>query len=143
MRDIIRNIQLSLDGKPTDFRLTKLDTFSGAALKQMLAKLPDFGTARGAPACHSERRPQAEVEEFPPESLLPSAFADLPSLRPDFIPAACPNLNEFLFLPVSLGLRWQHELWDGTYTLDDLLDVAELIRVWRENKIRAAEAARM
>ncbi len=41
------------------------------------------------------------------------------------------------------GLWQQHELWDGTYTLDDLLDVAELIRVWRENKIRAAEAARM
>ena len=28
----------------------------------------------------------------------------------------------------------QHELWDGTYTLDDLLDVAELIQVRRENE---------
>ena len=36
----------------------------------------------------------------------------------------------------------QHELWDGTYTLDDLLDAAELIRVRRENETRAAEAAR-
>ena len=36
----------------------------------------------------------------------------------------------------------QHELWDGTYTLDDLLDAAELIRVRRENEWRAAEAAR-
>ena len=36
----------------------------------------------------------------------------------------------------------QHELWDGTYTLDDLLDAAELIRVRRENETRAAEAVR-
>ena len=35
----------------------------------------------------------------------------------------------------------QHELWDGTYTLDDLLDIVELIRVRREKKKRAAEAA--
>jgi hypothetical protein len=36
----------------------------------------------------------------------------------------------------------QHELWDGTYTLDDLLDIVELIRVRRENEKRAAAAAR-
>ena len=36
----------------------------------------------------------------------------------------------------------QHELWDGTYTMDDLLDAAELIRVRRENETRAAEAVR-
>ena len=32
----------------------------------------------------------------------------------------------------------QHELWDGTYTLDDLLDITEMIRVRRENEARAA-----
>ena len=57
--------------------------------------------------------------------------------------AECPNLDEFLFLPVSAGLWKQHELWDGTYTLDDLLDAVELIQVKKENCIRAAEAARM
>ena len=31
----------------------------------------------------------------------------------------------------------QHELWDGTYTLDDLLDVVELLQVMRENEARA------
>ena len=55
---------------------------------------------------------------------------------------SCPNIDEFLFLPVAVGLWKQHELWDGTYTLDDLLDAAELIQVRRENEIRAAEAAR-
>ena len=54
--------------------------------------------------------------------------------------AECPNLDEFLFLPVSAGMWKQHELWDGTYTLDDLLDVAELIRVKHENEWRAREA---
>ena len=37
----------------------------------------------------------------------------------------------------------QHELWDGTYTLDDLLDIVELIRVRNENQIRAADASRV
>ena len=56
--------------------------------------------------------------------------------------AECPNVDEFLFLPVSAGMWKQHELWDGTYTLDDLLDITEMIRVMRENERRAAEAAR-
>ena len=34
----------------------------------------------------------------------------------------------------------QHELRDGTYTLDDLLDIVELIRARRENEERAADA---
>ena len=32
----------------------------------------------------------------------------------------------------------QHELWDGTYTLDDLLDAAELIQVRYQNEARVA-----
>jgi len=46
------------------------------------------------------------------------------------------------FLLVFLGFWQQHELWDGTYTLDDLLDIVELIRIHRENETRAAEAVR-
>ena len=33
----------------------------------------------------------------------------------------------------------QHELWDGTYTLDDLLDAVELLGVTAENQRRAVE----
>ena len=50
-------------------------------------------------------------------------------------------MDAFLFLPVAAGHWRQHELWDGTYTLDDLLDIVELNRVKRENEKRAAEAA--
>ena len=51
-----------------------------------------------------------------------------------------PNLDAFLFLPVAAGMWRQHELWDGTYTLDDLLDAVELLQVTRENEARAREA---
>ena len=57
-----------------------------------------------------------------------------------YCPLACPNIDEFLFLPVAAGMWRQHELWDGTYTLDDLLDITELIRVRNENQARAMEA---
>ena len=49
-----------------------------------------------------------------------------------------PNLDEFLFLPVAVGLWRQHELWDGTYTIDDLLDAVELITVRRAREEQAA-----
>ena len=54
--------------------------------------------------------------------------------------AESPNVDEFAFLPVNAGMWRQHELWDGTYTLDDLLDAVEVIKVRRENEKRAAEA---
>ena len=40
-------------------------------------------------------------------------------------------------MPVSAGMWKQHELWDATYTLDDLLDAVELIQVKHENEWRA------
>jgi hypothetical protein len=40
---------------------------------------------------------------------------------------------------VAAGLWRQHELWDGTYTLDDLLDAVELLGVTAENPRRAVE----
>ena len=44
------------------------------------------------------------------------------------------------FLPVAAGFWRQHELWDGTYTLDDLLDILEMMRVSAENDRRARES---
>ena len=40
MREITKTISISVDGKSWDFRLTKLDAFSGAALLRMLSSLP-------------------------------------------------------------------------------------------------------
>ncbi|MBQ6507358.1 MAG: hypothetical protein IJI08_08565 [Clostridia bacterium] len=56
-----------------------------------------------------------------------------------FIPAEAPNIDELAFVPVAAGYWRQHELWDGTYTLDDLLDILELIAFRQENERRAME----
>ena len=60
-----------------------------------------------------------------------------------FIPAKCTNVDEYLFIPVAAGLWKQHELWDGTYVLDDLLDIVEVLQVKAENERRAHEASRL
>jgi hypothetical protein len=40
-----------------------------------------------------------------------------------------------------LSKHWrQHELWDGTYTLDDLADYHEIMLVSAENQSRIQEA---
>ena len=40
MREITKTLTIPVDGKKTDFRLTKLDAFSGASLLRMLSHLP-------------------------------------------------------------------------------------------------------
>jgi hypothetical protein len=41
--------------------------------------------------------------------------------------------------PVELGLWKLHETFDGTYIVDDLFDIFEVINVMEENKVRAAQ----
>ena len=53
------------------------------------------------------------------------------------------NYDAYLFTPVIAGIWKQHELWDGTYTLGDLLDAHEMLQVKQENEFRAREAAEM
>jgi hypothetical protein len=52
------------------------------------------------------------------------------------------NIDEFLYFPVVSGFWAQRELWDGTYTLDDLLDIHEMLAVKLENERRAADFAK-
>lgn len=52
-----------------------------------------------------------------------------------------PTLDAFAFAPVVAGLWRQHELSDGTYDFDDLLDAHELLAVKVENTRRMQEAA--
>lgn len=63
---------------------------------------------------------------------------------PLFEPMSYPNLDPaaaFAFEPVNAGMWRQHEVWDGTYTLDDLLDAHELMAVKAINQERARQAA--
>lgn len=39
------------------------------------------------------------------------------------------------------GLWKQHELWDGTYDLDDLMDINEMLDVKAINEYRARAAS--
>lgn len=39
------------------------------------------------------------------------------------------------------GMWQQHEVWDGTYNIDDLLDAHEMLLVKVENQVRAQKAA--
>ena len=67
---------------------------------------------------------------------------ELPRRDAGYLTAEAPNADAFLYGPVMQGYWKQRELWDGTYTLDDLLDITELIRVRRENEARAMEVNR-
>ena len=44
MHEITKTISISVDGKPMDFRLTKLDAFSGASLLRMLSNMPQVSS---------------------------------------------------------------------------------------------------
>lgn len=41
--------------------------------------------------------------------------------------------------PVEAGLWKLHETFDGTYTIDDLFDICEMLDVQLENKLRASQ----
>ena len=45
MREITKTISIPLNGKPLDFRLKKLDAFSGVTLLRLMTRLPEGGTA--------------------------------------------------------------------------------------------------
>lgn len=45
-----------------------------------------------------------------------------------------PNISEYLFTPIIAGHWRQHELWDGTYTIDDLADIHEMMIIQNENE---------
>ncbi len=55
--------------------------------------------------------------------------------------APYPTLNPFLWQPVAAGLWRQHETFDGTYDVGDLLDALEYLDVKAENRRRAEKAA--
>ena len=68
MRTITKTISIPVDGKPLDFRLTKLDAFSGVALLLMLSRIPE------APGCHPEQSEGSDPQS--PALLLFTALSD-------------------------------------------------------------------
>ena len=56
-----------------------------------------------------------------------------------YVQAKCENVDEMLYAPVLAGYWKQYQTWDGTYTLDDLLDITEAMLVKGENEKREYE----
>ena len=98
MRDIIKNIQLPIDGKPMDFRMTKLDAFSGAALLQLLTRLPLSGGIPG------------EADGSSHDSLPVSVFTVMSPEDLRSVMTSCLNHVEVLlpagYQPVMQGSSW-------------------------------------
>ena len=65
------------------------------------------------------------------DRLVSAASEDL-----RFEPVAFPTLNPLAWRPVAAGLWRQHELYDGTYDVGDLLDALEFLEVRSENERR-------
>ena len=90
MRNIIKTFRLEIDGTPMDFRLTKLDAFSGAELLQLLAKVPAGGEDAG--------------------ETVSAVFAALPKEDLRSLMTACLNHTEVLlpagYQPVMQGNAW-------------------------------------
>ena len=110
MRDIIKNIQLPIDGKPMDFRLTKLDAFSGATLLQLLARTETNSPA--PPASHPERSEGSHPQSSQPgiDSSLLTLFSTLPPADLRSLMTSCLNHVEVLlpagYQPVMQGNSW-------------------------------------
>lgn len=58
-----------------------------------------------------------------------------------FEPYAYPTIDAFAYAPVAAGMWRQHEVFDGTYDFDDLLDAHEIMAAKAINAKRAQEAA--
>lgn len=63
-------------------------------------------------------------------------YADLTDSGASFPVASFPTLNALLWRPIAAGLWRQHETFDGTYDIGDLLDVLEFLDVKEENERR-------
>ena len=51
-----------------------------------------------------------------------------------------PTIDAFAYAPVIAGMWQQHEVFDGTYDFDDLLDAHEILYVKAINKMRELES---
>ena len=55
MRQITKDIQITIDGSPAGFRLSKLDAFSGVMLLRLLMRLEDHQKCHPEQAVRRER----------------------------------------------------------------------------------------
>ena len=83
MREITKTISVLVDGKPKDFRLTKLDAFSGVSLLRLMARLPEQAKQGNGPL----RCTDVEQGNSPPDPEQ----GDGPLRSTDVEPEDCPR----------------------------------------------------
>ena len=80
MRDIIKNIRLPIDGTTMDFRLTKLDAFSGVYILRLLENMPEDASVSNGLFHIIANLPQEELKALMTsclnhvEVLLPAGY---------------------------------------------------------------------
>ena len=76
MREIYKTIAIPIDGKEAQFRLKKLDAFSGAGLLRMLARLPEAEEGKDSLTVLFSRIPDLEFNGLMQhaEVLLPAGY---------------------------------------------------------------------
>ncbi len=134
MRDIVKNIRLPIDGTEMDFRLKKLDAFSGAMLLQLLARQQSAASVRSASSVilsegeaevnddssessirvtnhmHSMQESHPQSPEPSTDSTLTALFASLSPSDLRSLMTSCLNHVEVLlpagYQPVMQGSSW-------------------------------------
>ena len=94
MREITKTITIPVDGSPKDFRLTKLDAFSGAFLLRLLARLPGEETEQVEASHRSLARQGNSTSRFGTEQGDGSCSSGLPGTKepsPTFRPGNRPS----------------------------------------------------
>ena len=97
MRRITKDIQITIDGSPVSFRLTKLDAFSGVALLRLLMRLESRGR-------------HAQVEAEPKDPTLLDLVASLSEEELRSVMTAVLNHTAVILpagpQPVMTGPEW-------------------------------------
>ena len=103
MREITKTLSIPLNGKPMDFRLTKLDAFSGVTLLRLMTRLP-------AALCHPDG-----TEGSDQQSPVLTLFSALPEQDLRSLMTTCLEHVE-----VSLPAGWYPVMIRGEWGFPDL-----------------------
>ena len=118
MREITKTVSVRVDGKPRDFRLTKLDAFSGVSLLRMLVsipakqpKSPERTEEKNSAQCVISTKAEGCVEKSPNVSVL-SFFTTLSDTSLRSLMTTCLQHAEVLlpagWMPVMTRGEWSY-----------------------------------
>ena len=143
MRQITKNLQLTVDGKETDFRLTKLDAFSGVALLRLLSKMPAASDRKEiSRSAGNDNRGESDA----PDGVIPSQAEGSPSPAIAFLSEVpLQDLRSLMTVclehtEVRLPAGWIPVLTRGEWTYPELeYDMAACLKLTLEEAVWTLE----